>query len=459
MSKKICTWLDKNGMSGIQFRNNGNIYPCCVRWVNLVENTEDFADYNNLSLEDLQNARGKFLDNINNGVYAECQSCNLLKEVDDNAGVGAIKHLVYHPHTLCSLNCCYCFYTDEQRSTPIDPKYRDLYKTIKHFYDIGFLDKNQFALDLGGGEPLLLDGIDKTLDFMSETWKHSTFYLLSNSTIVDKANRLIEAVKKGYHNIHKVLITSIDCGTQATYSDIRKKDFYYNVTENLYNYAVNGTFDEIILKYILLDNKSNSDDDNVFGFLRLCKLISDNQQKVFQISIDVDWLKRKHDNEAIPDELLRVAGKMYYIITEIMQVKYIFMSDYLSENTKQGAEAVKKVKAYATEYKNSPKTFREKYELNNLCKNNIADKLNKLQKCVDTYSGDIHSERQELAGMLCSVSDENKILTERIQELKSEMKNYFSRPTLLQQIFSVKNERVHKVLRILGIKIKFRRKR
>ena len=494
---KICKWLNKNEMSGIQIRDNGNIYPCPVRWINLADNSEMYADYQNLTLEDIQGLREKFLNEINNGAQPECQNCNLLKEVnDENAGIGPIKHLIYHPHTLCSLNCRYCFYTDEQRSTPIDQKYKDLYKTIKHLYDIGFLDKKQFALDLGGGEPLLLDGIDKTLDFMSETWENSTFYLLSNSTIVDRVNKLIDIIKKGYNNIHKVLITSVDCGTPATYENIRRKDYFYNVTENLYNYAVNETFDEIFLKYILLDDMTNSDDENIFGFLRLCKLISNKQKKLFRISIDVDWLKRKHDDGKIPDELLKVAGKMYYIITEVMQINYIFLSDYLSENTKQGVEAVKKLKAYATEYKNSPKSYREKYELNNLQKDNTVDSIIKIESVFNKYtnitnaltqevkevkadvltaqneickinktlSSDLQNLKHDMQCMHDEIYNINEILAKNLQEIKEtnhnfskELSNYFSRPTTFQKIFSVRNEGAHKVLSILGIKCKFSR--
>lgn len=473
MTRKICKWLNHSDMSGIQIRDNGNIYPCPVRWINMVTDKEKYSDYNALSLEDLQGLREKFLEEINCGEHTECQSCNLLREVEDDcAKIGPIKHLIYHPHTLCSLNCRYCFYTDEQRSTPIDPKYKNLRATIEHFYNIGFLDKEQFALDLGGGEPLLLDNIDETLDFMSKTWKQSTFYMLSNSTVVEKVNKLIETVKKGYSNVNKILITSVDCGTPDTYKDIRRKDYFYNVTENLYNYAINGTFDEIFLKYILLDDKTNSDDENVFGFLRLCKLISDNQEKILRISIDVDWLKRKHDNANIPEDLLKVAGKMYYIITEVMQVKYIFMSDYLSENTKQGAQAVKKLKEYAIEYKNSEKSFREQYELNNLRKNNLTDRLNKLEKQLtsnrENFNREIcclHSENRDLKCALDNINQENRNLKCSLKHLESDnqqliqkIDKYFARPTMLQQIFSLKNEGKHKVLRILGIKVKFKKK-
>lgn len=62
MTKKICMWLNHQEMSGIQIRDNGNIYPCPVRWINLISDKEKYSDYNKLSLEDWQKPREKFLE-------------------------------------------------------------------------------------------------------------------------------------------------------------------------------------------------------------------------------------------------------------------------------------------------------------------------------------------------------------------------------------------------------------
>lgn len=388
MSKKICCWLSQNGLSGFHIRNNGNMYPCVIRWINLTENKnqEHYIDYNHLSCEEIQELRLQFFDDINNGKHEECQNCPLLKEVpDEEAKLGPIKHLVYHPHTLCTLNCSYCFYTDEQRQIPIDTRHKDLYKTIKHFYDIGLLDKENFALDLGGGEPLLLDNLDKTIEFMSKTWKNPTLYLLSNSTVTQKVNELIQSTKNQYNNVHKVLVTSLDCGTAETYKKIRKKDCFYDVIENLYNYAENKIFDEMLLKYILLDDGSNTDDDNLYGFLRLCKLISQSSTKGFKVSIDVNWKERKHRDDKIPDNILKLIAKMRYIITDVMNLEYIYASDYLSGSTQQGIEAINKIEMFVEEYKFSNKCKRDIYEHKILSqgKHSLIP-LNKLNKIAST---------------------------------------------------------------------------
>ena len=458
---KTCKWLSPKDVSGIMIRDNGRIYPCCIRWVLLAEEIDKYADYNSISLEDVQGLRSRLLEEINEGKHPECQNCSLLYETDnENAKVGPIKHLIYHPHTLCSLNCTYCYYTDEQRSIPIASRYKDLYKTIKHFYDIGLLNKETFAIDLGGGEPLLLDNIDKTIEFMSNTWTNSTFYLLSNSTIEDKVNDFISKTKNKYENVNKVLITSIDAGTQETYKTIRKKDYYWQVAENLYNYATNDIFNNIILKYIFLDDGSNADDENIFGFLRLCRMIADNQKGHFQISLDIDWSQRKYDDSAIPEQILNTIGKMYYIIREIMEIDFIFASDYLSGSTHQGILAMEKVKKYAEEYKKSPKAHRDKYELR-LLKNNS---IKKHMQCISQSNNKIIELNQKIIGLNNNASDslvdlkkQNLIQEQKLNNILSYVEYQNNRINFLQWLFSVRNENKHKVIRIFGFKFKIKR--
>lgn len=450
MSKKICSWLNYDGVSGIQIRDNGNIYPCAVRWINLIEdkNKKYYSDYLNLTLNDIQQKRVEFLDRINLGEVQECLSCPLLTESSsENISVGPIKHLIYHPHTLCSLNCKYCFYTDEQRSIPIDIKYKKLDKVIKHFYDIGLLDRETFALDLGGGEPLFLDNIKETLDFMSNTWEHSTFYLLSNSTVVNKVNDFINYSKDKYLNVHKVLITSIDCGTAQTYKEIRQKDYYYNVIHNLYNYARNGIFDEIILKYIFLDNGSNLDDDNIYGFLRLCRFIADNQEKDFKISLDIDWLERKHNDGAIPNRILQAIAKMKYIITDVMNINYIYASDYLNTSTKEGIKALEKINSYIEEFKFKDKSYREIYEFSYLRKDSLKEHL-------ANQNYELQKLNNILKENLCEINFKTNNINKSIMSIAAKL----DKPTLLQHIFSVRNIGNHKIWMIFGIKIKIKKK-
>lgn len=404
MGKKACRWLNKNELSGIQIRDNGNIYPCAIRWIPLAEEPEKYKDYKNLTLSEIQDLRTKFLEEVNSGKHSECHNCPLLEEVGEENPIGTVKHLIYHPHTLCSLDCKYCFYTNEQKRLPISEEYKDVYEVIKHFYDIGLLNKEEFCLDLGGGEPTLLDNIDKTVEFMSKTWKNPKFCLLSNSTVTEKANQLIEDLKCKYKNVTKVLITSIDAGTAKTYEQIRRKDYYYQVADNLYNYAKNNIFDEMVLKYIFLDDMSNADDDNIFGFLHLCKTLDMVNKYVIKISFDIDWQSRKYNDDEIPDKLLKIIGKMYYFVTEVLDIDYYFASDYLNKSTKQGSEAIKKVLQYAKEYESKEKTKRELYEIESLnqkkyniissnCVSDSKSIKEKLQICIITYNRKGYLER------------------------------------------------------------------
>ena len=407
MSKKVCSWLNRDELSGLQIRDNGNLYPCAIRWIPLSDEPQKYKDYKNLRLEDIQDLRIKMFNEINEGKHKECLNCPLLHDSETENPIGAIKHLIYHPHTLCTLDCNYCFYSTEQKKLPIPEEYEDVYENIKHFYDIGLLNKEEFCLDLGGGEPTLLKNIDKTVEFMSKTWKNSTFCLLSNSTVTQKVDALIDSLKDKYSNVKKCLITSIDCGTAKTYEQIRSKDYYYQVLNNLSNYTKSNIFDEILLKYIFLDDMSNTNDDNIFGFLHICKHLDMLNKGVIKISFDIDWHSRKHNDDSIPDEILKVIGKMYYYATEILDMDYYFASDYLNQSTYNGKFALKKVLEYAKLYETQEKTERELYEIQTL-KQNSYNKISpfkgnnsfsedsvkdKLQICIITYNRKEYLER------------------------------------------------------------------
>ena len=248
-------------------------------------------------------------------------------------------------------------------------------------------------------------------------------------------------------NVHKVLITSIDCGTAQTYKEIRQKDYYYNVIHNLYNYARNGIFDEIILKYIFLDNGSNLDDDNIYGFLRLCRFIADNQEKDFKISLDIVWLERKHNDYAIPNRILQAIAKMKYIITDVMNINYIYASDYLNTSTKEGIKALEKINSYIEEFKFKDKSYREIYEFSYLRKDSLKEHLT-------NQNYELQKLNNILKENLCEINFKTNNINKSIMSIAAKL----DKPTLLQHIFSVRNIGNHKIWMIFGIKIKIKRK-
>ena len=122
-----------------------------------------------------------------------------------------------------------------------------------------------------------------------------------------------------------------------------------------------------MLKYIFLDDLSNAGNDDIYGFLHLCRELNNNViDTKIKVSLDIDWFSRKHSDDEIPEEILKIIGKMYYMITEVLSIEYKFASDYLSNKTQQGAAAIEKVLKYAEEYSKQEKTEKELCEIESL---------------------------------------------------------------------------------------------
>lgn len=86
--------------------------------------------------------------------------------------------------------------------------------------------------------------------------------------------------------------------------------------------------------------------------------------------------------------------------------------------------------------------------------NSKIDDLSEINNVLNSKIDNLSKENSVLNSKVNSLSEVNNVLNSKIDYLISRA----NRATILQQIFSVRNEGAHKVLRILGIKIKCRRK-
>ncbi len=101
-------------------------------------------------------------------------------------------------------------------------------------------------------------------------------------------------------------------------------------------------------------------------------------------------------------------------------------------------------------------------------KQKLNIEISKLERKIDEQNATLKTlearfvEQTNLIHSLAINIDEQRFLTRNIDELcfviKNNLQEYIGRPTFYQQIFSIKNEGKHKVLRLLGIKFKFKRR-
>lgn len=382
MKKKICYWLNSKQQGTLIIRPNGRIEACCTRCITLFPENTDFL---NLHYRDIENKRIELFESINNNTAPQCRGCECIEDLDENCiDIGKIGVLIYHPHYTCNLKCCYCGlaqagYTKQNFDKD---KYNPL-NTIKHAHKLDLL-QDAFFFEFGGGEPLLLKNIPETIDFISQYYPQASVLFVSNFTLESKVNDLIQVLKN--RKIKSILKTSIDCGTRKTYHKIRNKDYFDTVRKNLLNAAKAGAFDDIMLKYIFLEDGSNASKVDIEGFNKLIEEVKKNNPNQTTIVLDADQgpiFDANFQENPLNKLVIQAAAKIYFECVCKLGVNVIWQGIRITDKTPTGREYITK-----------------------------------------------------------------------IQELSKEMDQL----TFLQKFFSVRNEGKHKVVRIFGIKMKFKRK-
>ena len=203
---------------------------------------------------DIALARKKLFNDIQGDKSESCLGCPFIYNSKEKPNFNSeIKHLSIEHHSVCNLRCSYCseIYYGGKRS-----KY-NIVEFIKYLSDSkAFKDCKQVVW--GGGEPTLdksFELIVKEIDrYANPNIYHRVF---TNSVRYHEA--ITEFLKKGLIKI----VTSIDAGTREKFKEVRGRDRFYNVFENLQKYSsINPN--KITIKNILTEENLNEDELNNF---------------------------------------------------------------------------------------------------------------------------------------------------------------------------------------------------
>ncbi len=161
----------------------------------------------------------------------------------------------------CNYNCMYC--TSPARNTPpSNTMAKDFVDTVLACERAGILS-DDLHIDFSPGEPTLHKNKKKYFDFLKG--KYDAF-VMTNASYYDE--ELAECIRGG----KCTLCVSVDAGTPETYAKVKGYDFYERVKKNLklYGDLKRGIVE---LKYIFVPDV-NDDEDNVRGFVNLCKEVN-----------------------------------------------------------------------------------------------------------------------------------------------------------------------------------------
>ncbi len=192
-----------------------------------------------------------------------CKKCEMMeikrfKDVDFTR-LGRIDHA---PRTICNLRCDFCGFTQAEKrgdllNAFVESDYNSL-AILKVFKpeDVQW----DAAVDFNGGETSLIKNLGAYLTWFNQM--KISVLLFSNSVIFKQ--EIYDGIASG---AIQWAVTSVDCGTPATYQKTKKADVYGRVLETITRYADAGSRGKgkLAIKYIFTEN--NCSDEDVYGFV------------------------------------------------------------------------------------------------------------------------------------------------------------------------------------------------
>lgn len=290
------------------FLGPSEIRACCKRFFDdgkikgdVVLLKKDF------SIKNILKAKKDLYTSINKGQSEECRNCPFLEFKEwgyiDNL---KIEHISFEYHSLCNMRCIYC---SEKYFGGKRPSY-NVPLLIDELINNSCLDECK-SIVWGGGEPTIEKDFTLLLEKTANNFPHIKQRVITNSVIFQ------EKVYQ-YINEDKVTITtSLDAGTEDTFSLVRNNKKFIEVFSNLKKYSLKKP-ENVTLKYIFMDeNKSINEIKNFVKLVKEYNLSSCN----FQISFDF-----KKDAIDVSSAVSMVV--LYGLLNEI-DARLIFFDDLL----------------------------------------------------------------------------------------------------------------------------------
>lgn len=185
-----------------------------------------------------------------------CKGCHFLEKRDWDAerGDALFKSVYVSNFSICNLSCRYCFVYLMEFTDISNVKGYDLLPIFQEMIEKGHL-ANDAYIEWGGGEPTIVKNFPEVMQLLLEKGYEQQIH----TSAVRHSQELEDGLRTG----HVRSVTSVDAGTRATYHEVKGRDRFDIVWENVGKYARTGG--DMTVKYVLRYN--NSSEENIRGFI------------------------------------------------------------------------------------------------------------------------------------------------------------------------------------------------
>lgn len=255
IENKYCKFL----INGLSFHQK-NVRFCTTLQLGELISTYD-ENAKELALK-IYNLRKSIRTNLDNNIIPEsCQNC--IYKNNEYTATEKIKKIDLYYWYHCNCSCFYCSYRDvtkgefsdkEKEGSPV------IFDTIKELYKLDEIDKNELIVTFGGGELGVLKEFPKLVDLFL---KNNVRKIWCESSGIKYSKAVEKLLKSG-----KCFITvAVCCGSKEIYKQIKNRDKYTQVMNNLKKYVKSATkFNEnnklcVVSKFIILQGFNNTKEE------------------------------------------------------------------------------------------------------------------------------------------------------------------------------------------------------
>lgn len=225
-------------------------------------------------IEKIPEKKIKLIESFKKGIIPQnCKGCFLLKKDNWQEPNMTIRFINMNHFIACNLKCKYCGSFMQDMPNKVKDSNTQNILNVLHSFAQRRIMKAEFSMEIAGGEPSILEGIDDLINFCIENRVHTGLH--TNGTVYKESIAKASMVENFY------IILTPDAGTREVYNKIKGVDCFDKVWDNIGKYmeATNSS-KQLQVKFIIQPDNV----DDIENMIEMCV-----KKKVKTVIVDLDY--------------------------------------------------------------------------------------------------------------------------------------------------------------------------